>query len=126
MSDLSIVICAIIGIFVIPFIFSFLLALFVVEEMPNENRRPSSINDCFKCMSYDGFSDTKYSTYQRLFLILQIPLFGFIVTITLMVCFLIYCLFGCLGYIIMRIPGVKPLCNSISNIYNKIINYNFR
>lgn len=126
MSELSIVICAIIGMFAIPFIFSFLLALFVVEEMPNEKRRPSSLKDCFKCMFYDGFSDTKYSTYQRLFLIVQIPLFGFIVTITLIFCFLIYCIFACLGYIIMRIPGVKPLCNGISNTYNKIINYNFR
>ena len=126
MSELTTVFLFLVAIFAVPFICSFLLALFVVEEMPNENRRPASLKDCFKCMFYDGYSQTNYHKYQRLFLILHIPIIGFMVTITLLICFLIYAVFTGAVYILMRIPGVKSLCNSISNIYNTIVNYKFR
>ena len=126
MTDLTILIITLFGIFFLPYIILFFVAMFCVEEMPTEERRPSSIKDCFRCIFFDGYTNTKYEEYYHFFVCGRAPLLGFMVTVIygLFILFM-YMLYG-IYKLLLFIPGVKTVVAFISNTYNKIINYKFR
>lgn len=126
MTETLLVFLCLLAFFGLPFIISFIVAMFFVEEMPDERRRPSSIKDCFICMFYDDFASTRYCKYFEFFVYARIPIIGFFTTVvTLSVLGIGYITYQLLK-LLLYIPGIKQLCNFIVNAYNKIINYKFR
>lgn len=126
MSEILTIFIILSVIFVLPLIVAFFVAMFCVKEMPEENRQPASIKDCFKCLLFDGYTNTRYNEYYSFFVIARCPFIGFFAVLCLAVC---GCVFytGCgLVKLISYIPGVKQVYNYIANTYNKIINYKFR
>ena len=126
MSEILIVLIVLSTICISPFIVSFFVAMFCVKEMPTENRRPSSINDCVKCMFFDGYTDTQYTEWYHFFVYARCPIIGFITTVCLGLVVCIWYLLCGLFKLTTYIPGAKQLYNYIGNTYNKIINYKFR
>jgi hypothetical protein len=113
-------------ILILPFIISFFVAMFLVNEMPTENRRPSSINDCFKCMFFDGYTDTQYWEWYHFFVAARCPIIGFITTVILGIGMCIVYVLCFIDKLLLYIPGVKKLTSFVSLSYSKIINYKFR
>ena len=126
MSEITIIFLCFVILFVLPFIISFFVAMFCVPEMPTENRRPSSINDCVKCMFFDGYTDTKYGEWYSFFVFSRIPIVGFITTVFLGILIGIAFLISYICELFLYIPGAKKLVDFVSTCYSKIINYNFR
>lgn len=126
MTEILIVLIVLSTICISPFIVSFFVAMFCVKEMPTENRRPSSINDCVKCMFFDGYTDTQYTEWYHFFVIARCPFLGFFAIVCFIIAGSIWFLFCGLFKLISYIPGVKQVYNYIANAYNKIINYKFR
>ena len=100
--------------------------MFCVPEMPMENRRPSSINDCVKCMFFDGYTDTKYREWYNFFVYSRIPIVGFVTTVFLGILTAIALIISYICELFLYIPGAKKLVDFISTYYSKIINYKFR
>ena len=126
MTELTGVFLFLVSLFVLPFIISFFVAMFCVKEMPTENRRPSSIKDCFKCMFFDGYTDTQYEEWYHFFVYARCPIIGFITTVILGIVMGIVYVLCFIGKLLLYIPGVRKLTTFISTSYSKIINYNFR
>lgn len=126
MSEILSIFLFFVILFVLPYIISFFIAMFCVDEMPTENKRPSSIKDCVKCMFFDGYTDTKYEEWYKFFVFSRIPIVGFVPTVFLGIlmgiAFVIY--FIC--KLFLYIPGAKKIVGFVSTCYSKIINYNFR
>ena len=100
--------------------------MFCVTEMPTENRRPSSIKDCVKCMFFDGYTDTKYEEWYNFFGYARIPIAGFVTTVFLGILIGIAFILCFIGKLFLYIPGAKKIVGFVSTCYSKIINYNFR
>ena len=100
--------------------------MFCVPEMPTENRRPSSIKDCVKCMFFDGYTDTKYGEWYNFFVFSRIPIAGFVTTVFLGILMGIAFIICFIGELFLYIPGAKKIVGFVSTCYSKIINYNFR
>lgn len=126
MSELISVFLFMAALFVLPFIVSFFVAMFCVKEMPTENRRPSSIKDCVKCVFFDGYTDTQYEEYYHFFVYARIPIIGFITTVILGIVMSIVYLLCYIWKLLLYIPGVKQITSFVSTYYSKIINYKFR
>lgn len=126
MSELISVFLFMVALFVLPFIVSFFVAMFCVKEMPTENRRPSSIKDCVKCVFFDGYTDTQYEEYYHFFVYARIPIIGFITTVILGIVMSIVYLLCYIWKLLLYIPGVKQITSFVSTYYSKIINYKFR
>ena len=129
MSEITIIFLCLVIVFVLPFIISFFVAMFCVPEMPTENRRPSSIKDCVKCMFFDGYTDTKYGEWYTFFVYSRIPIVGFVPTVflgILMCIVFIICFTSKLLKLLLYIPGVNKIKSFVTTSFSKIINYNFR
>jgi hypothetical protein len=126
MSEILTVLIVFSVICILPFIIAFFVAMFCVKEMPNEERRPASIKDCFECIFFDGYTDTQYDEYYNFFVIARCPFLGFFAIVCFIIAGSIWFLFCGLFKLISYIPGVKQFYNYIGNTYNKIINYKFR
>ena len=126
MSEITIIFLCLVILFVLPYIISFFVAMFCVSEMPTENRRPSSIKDCVKCMFFDGYTDTKYEEWYNFFGFSRIPIVGFVTTVFLGILMGIAFIIFYICKLFLYIPGVKKLVDFVSTYYSKIINYNFR
>lgn len=126
MSEFTSVFLFLVSLVVLPFIVSFFVAMFCVKEMPTENRRPSSIKDCVKCVLFDGYTDTQYEEYYHFFVYARIPIIGFITTVILGIVMGIVYLLCFIWKLLLYIPGVKQITGFVSTYYSKIINYKFR
>ena len=126
MSEIIIIFLCLVILFVLPFIISFFVAMFCVPEMPTENRRPSSIKDCVKCMFFDGYTNTEYREWYNFFVYSRIPIVGFVTTVFLGILIGIGFLISYICELFLYIPTVKKLVDFVSTCYSKIINYNFR
>ena len=126
MSEITIIFLCLVILFVLPFIISFFVAMFCVLEMPTENRRPSSINDCVKCMFFDGYTNTEYREWYNFFVYSRIPIVGFVTTVFLGILIGIGFIIFYICELFLYIPAVKKLVDFVSTCYSKIINYNFR
>lgn len=126
MSEILILLIFLLTIFISPFIVAFFVAMFCVKEMPTEKRRPASIKDCFKCILFDEYTNTRYNEYYNFFVIARCPFLGFFAIVCFIIAGSIWFLFCGLFKLISYIPGVKQVYNYIANTYNKIINYKFR
>ena len=126
MSEITIIFLCLVILFVLPFIISFFVAMFCVLEMPTENRRPSSIKDCVKCMFFDGYTNTEYREWYNFFVYSRIPIVGFVTTVFLGILIGIGFIIFYICELFLYIPGVKKLVDFVSTCYSKIINYNFR
>ena len=100
--------------------------MFCVLEMPTENRRPSSIKDCVKCMFFDGYTNTEYREWYYFFVYSRIPIVGFVTTVFLGILIGIGFITSYICELFLYIPGAKKLVDFVSTCYSKIINYNFR
>ena len=126
MSEIIIIFLCLVILFVLPSIISFFVAMFCVSEMPAENRRPSSIKDCVKCMFFDGHTNTEYREWYNFFVYSRIPIVGFVTTVFLGILIGIAFLISYICELFLYIPGAKKLVDFVSTCYSKIINYNFR
>lgn len=126
MSEIIIIFLFFVILFVSPYIISFFMAMFCVQEMPTENRRPSSINDCVKCMFFDGYTNTEYREWYSFFAFSGVPIVGFVTTVFLEILMGIAFIISYICELFLYIPGTKKLVNFISTSFSKIINYNFR
>ena len=126
MSEISIVLIVLSVICILPYIIAFFVAMFCVKEMPKEERRPASIKDCFECIFFDGYTDTKYDEYYNFFVIARCPILGFATTVILLLVVSIWYLLCGLAKLTTYIRGVKQVYNYIGNTYNKVINHKFR
>ena len=126
MKEILILIAAIASIFLIPFIFSLILAWYM-PCMPTEERKPKNIKDLFTIVWYNGYCSTNFCDYQHVFEILKIPIIGFVCTVFLTLLVIIDFIHNKL---ILKIPGVAKINGIIKEkvltIYNKIINYDLR
>lgn len=126
MSEIIIIFLFLVILFVSPYIISFFVAMFCVQEMPTENRRPSSIKDCVKCMFFDGYTNTEYREWYNFFVYSRVPIFGFVTTVFLGILTGIAFLISYICELFLYIPGVKKLVDFVSTSFSKIINHNFR
>ena len=126
MSEITIIFLCLVILFVLPFIISFFVAMFCVPEMPTENRRPSSIKDCVKCMFFDGYTNTEYREWYNFFVYSRIPIVGFVTTVFLGILMGIAFIISFICELFLYIQAVKKLVDFVSTCYSKIINYNFR
>ena len=126
MSEITIIFLCLVILFVLPFIISFFVAMFCVQEMPTENRRPSSIKDCVKCMFFDGYTNTEYREWYDFFVYSRVPIVGFATTVFLGILMGIAFIISYICELFLYIPGAKKLVDFISTSFSKIINYNFR
>lgn len=126
MLEITIIFLCLVILFVLPYIISFFVAMFCVPEMPTENRRPSSIKDCVKCMFFDGYTDTKYGEWYSFFVFSRIPIVGFVTTVFLGIFMGIAFVIYFIGKLLLYIPGAKKIVGFVTTSFSKIINYNFR
>ena len=126
MLEITIIFLCLVILFVLPYIISFFVAMFCVPEMPTENRRPSSINDCVKCMFFDGYTDTKYGEWYNFFVFSRIPIAGFVTTVFLGILMGIAFIICFIGKLFLYIPGVNKIKSFVTTGFSKIINYKFR
>lgn len=126
MLEITIIFLCLVILFVLPYIISFFVAMFCVPEMPTENRRPSSINDCVKCMFFDGYTDTKYGEWYNFFVFSRIPIAGFVTTVFLGILMGIAFIICFIGKLFLYIPGVNKIKSFVTTSFSKIINYKFR
>lgn len=126
MSEFIIIFLFFVILFILPFIISFFVAMFCVPEMPTENRRPSSIKDCVKCMFFDGYTDTKYGEWYNFFVYSRIPIVGFVPTVFLGILMGIAFIICFIGKLLLYIPGINKIKSFVIISFTKIINYNFR
>ena len=126
MLEITIIFLCLVILFVLPYIISFFVAMFCVPEMPTENRRPSSIKDCVKCMFFDGYTDTKYGEWYNFFVFSRIPIAGFVTTVFLVILMGIAFIICFIGKLFLYIPGVNKIKSFVTTSFSKIINYKFR
>ena len=126
MLEITIIFLCLVILFVLPYIISFFVAMFCVPEMPTENRRPSSIKDCVKCMFFDGHTDTKYGEWYNFFVFSRIPIAGFVTTVFLGILMGIAFIICFIGELLLYIPGVNKIKSFVTTSFSKIINYKFR